>query len=49
MWQVGFLPAEPLVSLKVRKPDRSKGERPSLSLNPEASPTALARRPLGAG
>jgi len=24
-------------------------ERPNLSLNPDASPAALARRPLGAG
>ena len=25
------------------------GMRPNLSLNPDASPAALARRPLGAG
>ena len=26
-----------------------RGSRPNLSLNPDASPAALARRPLGAG
>jgi hypothetical protein len=35
--------------LRCRRMQRCNKVRPNLSLNPDASPAALARRPLGAG